>query len=315
VTGESDPRESWLRRFFALLWAGFVNALFAGLAILGILSINAAVRDWRSGEAETGAALAAGLFGLVMALIGGGFFWLAYFGGPRFLQGLERRREKSRDRPWLANRHWRARRAVHATGLASRFMWLWCLVWWGVMGLIWFENKDMILAELRGSWSQAVPVAAFVVAGIAGLLVAAGLSWRRWRHGNAVLLIDTLPGYLGERFRGKVQARLPGRPSQKIGISLACVSRRRTRRSSGAGRYATVWVDDELWSTSAMLHPAQATFDRGRITVPVSFELPADLPESGHLLDEPQIVWMLTVAPGAVARTFEVPVFARRDGI
>jgi hypothetical protein len=50
------------------------------------------------------------------------------------------------------------------------------------------------------------------------------------------------------------------------------------------------------------------------------FDLPIGLPESGRILDDPQIIWKLKVKPSSVidrglTSEFEVPIFARRgDG-
>ena len=197
-------------------------------------------------------------------------------------------------------------------------MWFWCVLWWGILGLLWSVNKDLILADLRGSWEQAIPTSLPFVAGIIGLLVAISLTWRRRRYGDAVLVIDTLPGYLGERFRGRVEARLKEPPQEPIALSLICGSLRSEQVRSGRGGYETRFVTDELWAERKRLNPSQTLFGRGRVTIPVDFDLPTDLPESGHILDDPQIVWTLEVAPGTVLdrpleSEFQVPVFARRN--
>jgi hypothetical protein len=56
----------------------------------------------------------------------------------------------------------------------------------------------------------------------------------------------------------------------------------------------------------------------GKIILPIDIELPFDLPESGHVLDDPQIVWKLRISPGSVldrplSSEFEVPIFKRRN--
>lgn len=320
MNGEEDTSEpGWIERLYTLLFAVLVHALFAVLAVVGGLVINAMIQAWRTGEASPGEAIGFGFFGLVMAVIGVGFFYVAYVGAPRFLGGLELRRRKHRDRPWLLNRQWRARRVVHSTKYTAWFMWFWCLVWWGILGLLWSVNKDLIMADLRGPWDQAIPTTLPFVAGLIGLLVAISLTWRRYRFGDAVLLIETLPGFLGERFRGKVQARLKDRLNEPVRLTLTCGSLRGERRRSTNGGIRTVWITGELWSAHQDLHPTQTTFDRSRVTLPINFELPSDLPESGHILDDPQIVWKIEISPGSVLdrplrSEFQVPVFARRDG-
>lgn len=303
-----------MKRAFDLVFAIAIHLLFILIALLGGLVVYGMFDAWWSGEAGTAEAILFGLFGLLMVVIGVGFFYVAYVGAPRFLAKIERRRRKYRDRPWLLNREWRARRVVHSTKYTAWFMWFWCLGWWGIMGFIWSVNKDLILADLRGTWDQAIPAALPLVVGVIALLVAISVTWRRVRFGDAVMIIDTLPGILGGEFRGKVMARLKNALNEPVGLTLTCGSLRSEKRDVH-GNWETVWITDELWSEKQELHPTQTTFDRGWITLHVRFRIPAGLPESGHILDDPQIVWKLKVRPGSVLdrplkAEFQVPVFA-----
>lgn len=315
---DNEQSPGFFSRLSSILFAILINAIFAVLGIVGVLVINAIFQAWRIGDIGSGEAILSGLFGLLMMVIGFGFFIVAYIGAPRFLGGLERRRTKYADRPWLANRQWRARRVVRSTGFTVWFIWIWCVIWWAIIGFFWSVNGPLILADLRGPWSVAIPSAMPFVAGIIGLLVAISLTWQRVLFGDAVLLIDTLPGYLGENFSGKVRARLKRALSRPIEISLTCGSLRRTRVRNNNGGTKTTWVTDEIWTNSLDLHPTQTTFDKGIATLPISFDLPQGLPESGDIMDEPQIVWTLTVKPGYRAGrssevSFQIPVYKRRD--
>lgn len=318
MSGNNDRPTTWYQLLSGWALAIFVHGLFLILAILGGLVINAMIQAWRIDEVGPGEAIGFALVGLVMLVIGAGFFYVAYVGAPRFLGGLERSRKKYGDRPWLANRRWRARRVVHSTKFTAWFMWFWCLCWWGIIWLIWSVNKDLIIADVQGPWQQAIPSAIPFGAGIIGLLVAISVTWQRYRFGDTVLLIDTLPGFLGGRFRGKVLARLKGPLTEPATLTLVCGSLRKHRTRNNNGGYRTEWITDPLWSRNHILHPTQTTFDEGTVTLPVDIALPTDQPECGHILDEPQIVWILKVSPGTVldrslTGEFQVPVFARRD--
>lgn len=318
---QDDPPSAaagWPSRLVSYAFALFVHALFAVLAIVGLLLINVLVRDWGLDEADTVGLFIVGFFGVVLTVIGFGFFWLSYVGAPRFLGGLEHKREQYKDQPWLLNRQWRARRIIHSTKYTAWFMWFWCTAWWGILGFLWSVNRELIMADLRGSWDVALPTTIPIVAGLIGLLVAVSLTWKRWRYGDAVLLIDTLPGWLGEKFRGRVEAGLASKPREPVAVKLTCGSLRSEQRRGSNGKTTTVWVTDELWSAEHTLHPTQSTFDRGRVTLPIDFNLPPDLPELGHILDEPQIVWKLEIIPRLghdqpLRSEFQVPVFARRE--
>jgi hypothetical protein len=318
---ENDPPSAgagWPSRVGAYAWALIVHGLFAVLAVVGLLLLHVPIRDWNADDADTVGLLVVGFFGIVLTAIGLGFFYVAYVGAPRFLGRLERKRERYSHEPWLENRQWRARRVVHSIKYTAWFMWFWCAAWWGILGFLWSVNKELIMADLQGPWSIAIPTTIPFVAGIIGLLVAIGLTWKRWRYGDAVLIIDTLPGWLGEKFRGRVQAGLGSRPQNPVTLTLTCGSMRSERRRGSDGKYTTVWVTDEIWSAGETLHPTQTTFDRGRVTLPIDFDLPPGLPESGHVLDEPQIVWTLEIVPRSghdqpLKSEFRIPVFARRQ--
>lgn len=319
MSGDSDDLPATqLERLAAIAFALFTHLLFAVLAVVGVLIVNVMFRAWRSAEAGTAGAIGIGLFGLSLAAIGIGFFWFAYVGAPRIVQSWQRERGRYRDRPWLTDRRWRARRVVHSIRHTAWFMWFWCVLWWAVMGVIWSFNKELIVADLAGPWSHAIPTALPVVVGIIGLLVAVSLTWQRWRYGDAVLIIDTLPGYLGERFRGRIEARLAEPPHEPVELSLSCGSMTTEKVHSSGGGFETVLVTNELWAWSKKLSPGLTIFAGGRVAVPVDFELPSDLPESGHVLDDPQIVWTLEITPGSVLdralnAEFQIPVFARRQ--
>jgi hypothetical protein len=312
-----DSSKGRLSKLFEILFAIFVHGLFAILAILGLLTLNTMIKAWLAGEMPTVEALIFAFFGLFMTVLGAGFFYLGYIGAPRFLGRLEAEREKHRDRPWLVNRQWRARRVVYSTKYTAWFMWIWCFFWWGILGFLWSVNKDLIIADLQGSWDKAIPTSIPFVAGGIGLLVAFNLTWQRYRYGDAVLLIDTLPGYLGESFRGRVLACVKGRPSEPIGVTLTCGSLTSRQRRTAGRETETEWITDELWSNSLDVHPALPIIDsKGRISLPIDIALPSGLPESGHILDDPQIVWKLKIRPGSVldqalTSEFEVPVFSR----
>ena len=305
-----------LRNILTWAYVIFIHLIFISLVALGALIIHAMIRDWRAGEIAGGEALFIGGFGAAMLMIGIGFFYLGYIGGPRFLERLEKRRERYSNRPWMLNNAWRVGRIVHSTKFTAWFMWFWCIAWWGIIGFIWSVNHDLIIADLNASWDTAIPASIPFVAGIIGILVAIGVTWKRWRHGDAVLVIETLPGFMGDRFQGKVSAGLRKPLREAARIELHCLSR--ARKTVRVQQQTSVhWVDEEIWSTGYEAHPTQTIYDRGMVTIPVKFDLPEGLPESGYVLDEPRILWLLKIVPGTVldnliACEFEIPVFARR---
>jgi hypothetical protein len=113
---------------------------------------------------------------------------------------------------------------VHSTNYTAWFMWIWCAAWWSNLGILWSVNKELILVDLRGPWDVALPTTLPFVAGLIGILFADSLTWKLWRYGDVVLLIDTLPGYLGEVFRGPVHVGPGGKPAHPVAVELTCGS-------------------------------------------------------------------------------------------
>lgn len=318
---EGDKSESFASRAITVAYVLFINGLFAVLALVGILIVRALVLSYLAGESSLPEAVFISLLGVLLAGIGLGFFYLAYFGAPKFLAGMERKRAKNRDRPWLLKRQWRARRIVSSRKYTAYFMWFWCACWWAIIGFLWHVNEPLIRADLQGPWSVAIPALIPFIAGIIGLIVAISLTWQRIRYGDTVLTFQTLPGYLGGKFTGTVSARSAKRPVEPVSVELTCgsLTSRRVAQSNGSG-FTTVWDTTVFWSDRQDIHPQQLLFSRGRVAIPIRFDLPADQPESGYILDDPQIVWEVEIKAGSVLDKsleckFQIPVFARGDGL
>ena len=257
-----------------------------------------------------------GSFAIVMAVIGLGFFYLAYVGAPGYLARLARNRERYREQPWLAKRPWRSRRIIYSTGHRVWFMWFWCAAWWLIVGFLFNMNHDAILAALRGPWSEAIPASIPFVAGIIGLLAAVSLTWQRIFGGDAVFLLDTLPGWLGDNMRGTLVATLKEKPNEPVRVRLTCGLTRLERVLGTDGNWHSELVTEELWTTEAAIEPEQTMFGRNGARIPVDIALPVGQPESGDILDDPQVIWKLSFKAGSVLdkalnSEFEVPVFER----
>lgn len=295
-----------------------VNGIFVLLTLGGMALISSLAASWFAGKPLSLEALLPALFGIVMTAIGLGFFYFTYIAAPKILDGMEAERDAHRSAPWLARSDWRARRIVHSRKQSMWFMWVWSAGWWTILGFLCWVNGDKIAAALRGPWSEALPTMLFFAAGALGVAIAIALTIQRYRYGDAVLHIDTLPGFLGEQFRGRVELRLGRRLAAPVTVHVVCGRKRETREYRHHRANRTVWVTDVLWSDVKDIHPAQAFYGSGGVVLPVEFDLPPNLPESGHALDEPQIVWTITIQPDAPAdqplqSEFAIPVYGRRD--
>jgi hypothetical protein len=199
------------------------------------------------------------------------------------------------------------------------FSWIWTVGWWGILLIIWSVNKEKILAAVSKSWWEAALLVLFPLGGLIGLTIAwqATRSWLR--YGRSTLRIDTLPGYLGDSFRGGLSANFRVRP-KTLDVDLVCEHltwRKRYRQ----GKTTHERVVEKLWSRTFPLEPSRIMLSgRGADTLAIDLPLPADQPESEMGEDASGIVWRIHVHepndPQAkhppYSASFEIPVYARR---
>lgn len=221
--------------------------------------------------------------------------------------------------PWLQRADWAARRIEDRATLApALFMGIWCLGWWAVLATQWLVAGDRIAALISRNGSDAAAYGVLLLGGVAGLLVLLHLVRAWWRYGHATLLLDTLPGVPGGRFRGTVQLRLPRRPEQPVEASLVCERVQMLSRRGAAGRSERIETTQERWSAETRLAPLTLRFGAdGVLLVPVDFSLPLHEPESAMRPDGNGVRWVVRVqgqrtADRRFSFAFEVPVYRQR---
>ncbi len=89
----------------------------------------------------------------------------------------------------------------------------------GAFAFIGAVNRDKILAALDESWWGYLVAAIFVLCGLVALRLAVASTVANWRYGGTVLRLDTLPAYIGDRFRGTVEAKLVAPRGSLEGVS------------------------------------------------------------------------------------------------
>lgn len=274
--------------------------------------------------------------GMVFTGIGGFFFYSQLVKAPA--ERVRRRRLEALHpgQPWMLRRDWAARR-VTDSGLGTMiFMWVWVASWWGAIVFIWSMNRDKILAAAATSWWEAAFGIIFVLCGLAGLWMAIHVTRTHLRYGRSVLRIDTLPGRLGDTFRGTLEANFRTQPAALEAV-IACeyvrwVTHRRNGKTTREQVREPVWSGTHPLDTARMLLAGGTT----AATLAVNVPLPADQPSCALDGNGDGIVWRLTVreptddigrrkggagtggdeAGGSDAgplysATFEVPVFGR----
>ena len=307
---------SW-RRARILFGNVAINLVCGAAALMGLALLRAGLDALLTGDHSVASAVLVSMLGAVFAAVGLGFFYFTYVAAPRIAVREEAQAARHPGEPWMLRADWAARKIVDRSSFAAMaFLWIWTASWWGVTAFLWTVNYDKIIAAVSASWGDTVLAGLLPLAGLIGLLAAVGVT-RTWlRYGAATLRIDTLPGFLGDHFRGSVAARFAALPKGPLEAEIACerVTWRRVRDSDSTFkreyRVATVW------SQTHMIDPGRLMLSRDGVQIPVDVPLPIDQP--GCALDEDGagIQWRLHVRAHEDSGTqftaqFEVPVYRR----
>jgi hypothetical protein len=141
---------------------------------------------------------------------------------------------------------------------------------------------------------------------------------QRWKFGVSTLVMETMPARLGRRLRARLRTGVPPEETPQDGfhVRLSCYHRyvQVTRDSDGSTDRDV--KKDLKWRDEKHMRGQARTGEKGT-EVPISFEVPADLPPSPPYKTEDRILWELDVSaelPGVdYDVSFEIPVFEPDD--
>ena len=125
---------------------------------------------------------------------------------------------------------------------------------------------------------------------------------------------DTLPGFLGDSFRGSVLANLP--TVQPLEVELACERLTWRWTTDSKGRRTKEWRTVTVWSRTHAIEASRLMRIKDGVSIPIDVPLPDHQPPCALDEDGAGIQWSLTVravseeAPRFYAQ-FLVPVYAR----
>lgn len=135
----------------------------------------------------------------------------------------------------------------------------------------------------------------------------------RSRYRDAQLRLDKIPVHPGSSLTGTFRIPNPnGALRGPLRATLTC--RKHLRRNA---RMATNWSPKELWSQRLQVDISHLTKMQGLLTVPIRFDIPADMPGTRPRIPTSQtgISWILEVSVDARGVDFEddyrMPVFER----
>lgn len=217
-----------------------------------------------------------------------------------------RLRAQHPDEPWLWREDW-AQRAVRESYEVGG----WCL--WG-FAAVWSLFSVPLWFLVRWQWpmdARTLLMAAFPIAGLLLLLLAAYQTLRRRKYGVSVCRLDRVPVPLGSTLRGEIDVRLRELPPAGFALRLASV--RRTVTGSGKNRSVSesiLWQDEQTVTHGAM--PSS-----NGLRLPFRFDIPWECEPATFADPEDLVVWRLHVAaevPGIDYQSFfELPVFRTQD--
>lgn len=305
------------QKFTIGMWIGLilVYALFAMTALMGLLVFWAGLRQLVVQEIPLVAAILVTLMGAVIGTLGFGFFYLRHVKQPFWEAQKKKLEERYPGQPWMLRRDWAARRVAYSELGLVVFLWVWSIGWCGGLSFIARVNHDKIAAALAESYWNYALLSLFVVAGVLGLWFAVGATIHYWRFGRSVLRLDTLPAFVGDRFRGTVTTHLPARTKNPLKVELVCEKLRWITHGYGKNR-KTELKTEQLRRIETSIAPTSMLATRGAVSFPVEIDIPPDALEVERDSEGNGIRWTLHVSTTgetdpAFSCNFEVPVYAR----
>ncbi|HUS98073.1 MAG TPA: hypothetical protein VMX97_15205, partial [Hyphomicrobiaceae bacterium] len=292
------------------------QVFLAFIAILGLAAVFGGLRLLYTADQPIYVAALTLILGSIALGVSIGFFYIYYVKAPMWLAREADLKARFPDQPWMLNPDWAKRKLIHSEIGSVVFLWIVVAGWWGVLGLIGTARYRQILLAFSQSWWNAGFAALFVAAGFAAFALALMIT-RNWlRFGRSELTIETLPGHLGQTFHGLLNAKLPPETND-LTVELICEASCWVTTRGGDGQVRRR-VITELGRVHRII-PVESRQRRNiRSVVPISIDLPADLPECQEEDGNNQnIRWRLEVScSDRQSRqphcAFEIPVFRQR---
>ena len=244
------------------------------------------------------------LIGTVFSVIGFGLIYLVLTANKR--QARQKQSQSAHPgEPWMWRADWAQGRANSCVRGSLAGVWIMALLWnLCVFPYVWVGFPTAFQRNPAG----ALIVLLFPAAGLFLLFRAVRTTIAVLEFGSTYFAMESVPGVIGGKLKGSVQARFPHCPDHGFHLRLSCVQVTRTGSGSSRSTQETI-----LWCDDADVGPGQ--FYAGPIgtAIPVDFRIPRDVQATDNTNLSDKIVWRLEAmadVPGLDYHdTFEVPVF------
>lgn len=249
-------------------------------------------------------------FGL---LFSSGAAWSLWRSRRRRRQAEETQREleKRGDAPWTVRPEWRSDEIRSQPTMNRSFAVLtvvWNVISWGIPAALLTAGELDLSAG--GAWLMAL----FPIIGL-GLAAKLGVDWGRTKkYGISTLRLHRMPARLGDPLRATLRTgvRQGEGPADGFRVMVSCYRQFVTYSRDSDGDRKKEIRRDLLWRDETQ--PSGRPYGDGtKLEVPISVDLPTDLPPSTPLKTDNRIVWEVSTRASVKGLDFtaevEIPVF------
>jgi hypothetical protein len=221
---------------------------------------------------------------------------------------IEKMQKEWAEKPWTQRADWAEGNVIQqgpgSMKLLIVFTIIWNIIGWGIS-----------LFGISSEWgSEDVPwfLLVFPAFGIALIFVTVRTWIRQKKFGISILNLITLPAYLGDVFRGKIETGVPvkNQSEKEFKVQLVCAKKSSYRDREGESRVS----EEKLWSEEQIvfgrISDKGTTFD-----VIVNFVIPDDQPATELYPEDDRTYWRLDISSKEkgvdYAAQFEIPVYQK----
>lgn len=295
----------------------FLIIILGGLVIMGILAIFTGVYETLTGEFDQKQLFIQLAAGILFVAAGGIPLYIFFVSRVIKIRKFERRKKQYPDAPWMWVDHWSKKRIFYYSKGPTALVWF---VLFGLMAglsFVSYANREVILSKAR---SHDVEFILFFIV-LAVILIpcfiyAISLLRGHLKFGNSVFEMSTYPGIIGGELAGTIHTKIKQSSKKGFNLELRCGYMDLTTK---VGReLENRYMEKILWSEEQETSCGNLPKGLYGVSIPVSFSVPADVPESDAWSSDKRIAWTLSASSNvdgaSYSSRFDVPVFQDRNG-
>lgn len=216
--------------------------------------------------------------------------------------------------PWELNEQWRRGTISHTNFGKLFFLWIFVLNWWGVIAFFAVTSWKELMGE---AIMVKLLCLLFVLIGFVMLRAALLTTFHWFRFGKSFLLLETIPGRIGENFMAKIWINCDEKPSRSVELSIIAIERfweTNIDATDGYKRRSDVRDSEPIYFKTHKISPTKLSVVDGQLAVPVDFDIPEGALKTGATSAHSEIIWKISTKftgkkdPKYQAE-FEIPIF------